>query len=189
MGLDRIEWGISVFASAIALLSTLFFIPRLLKNSTITVTAKPSATKTCATGYHLVASLCEKSTLVHPSYWWPQFLEILIVGVGLLVFTLWRKRAGVIVTSLLLGLASGTAGLLFLALGGWLSLRAFRLQRYGDATFAGSNRMAREQAKARNAERKAAPRSRGRKAEPSSAGPKTPAPSKRYTPKQQRRTR
>ena len=184
MGLDSLERGISFFGGVIALISGAFFIPHLLKNTTITVTAKHVKGKSCAAGYKLVASLCEKSQITHPSYWWPQFLLIVAAGLVILLFAWLRRRVGVIVAGLLLGLASGTAGVVFLFLAGWLGLRAWRLQKYGDATFSGSSRRAREMGQARTQGREpSAKKVRGAKGSTATTSAPVPSPSKRYTPK------
>jgi hypothetical protein len=188
MGLDNVERGISLFAGAIAMVLAVVVAPHLFKNTMVTDTAKPLKTKPrCADGYHLVVSLCEKSHLTHPSAWLPQFLEILIIGGAIIIFAMWRKRVGVITASLLLGLALGTVGLPFLFCGGWLVIRALRLQRTGDASFVGSTRKTREISRARKEGR--APREEKKK---KGSAPPTPAPvaeSKRYTPKKPTRRR
>ena len=81
---------------------------------------------------------------------------------------------------------TGTGGILFMFLGGWLAIRAFRLQKYGDPTFSGSNIKARERAQERR-------RNRGVRTKSPTTGSAsgtaraTPAPSKRYTPKKTNR--
>lgn len=188
MGLDNIERGISLFAGAIAMVLAAVVSPHILHNTTVIDTIPLSKTKKCTAaalklGYHLYNEVCQKNRLTHPSAWWPQFLEILIIGLAIIGFALLRKRVGVIVSGLLLGLALGTVGLPFLFVGGWLIIRAFRLQRYGDPTFSGSGRAAREL----NQEKRAAKRE-GRAVAPltqkAPAPPPTPpSESKRYTPK------
>jgi hypothetical protein len=92
----------------------------------------------------------------------------------------------------MLGLASGivgSAGIAFLALGAWLAVRAFRLNKYGDPTFRGSNIKARERAQERRATRgtrASTPRAKRGKTS-STPVSRTPAPSKRYTPKKTNR--
>jgi hypothetical protein len=197
MGMDILERRFGFAGAGIALVLALLFIPRLIKNTTITITATPSKANLCAKGYHLVGTVCNKPEITHPSYWLPQFFEFVIIGGAIAIFSYYRKRVGVIVGSFLLGLATGTAGIFFLALGGWLAVRAFRLQKYGDASFRGSNLIARERAKERRTSRgPRAPRgartprgARSSKSSTSSTSPtsRTPAPSKRYTPKKTNR--
>lgn len=191
LGIDKFERSISFIAGAIALLLSLIISPHLFKNTYVTDTLKPSKSHSCLSGYHLVANNCQRIRLTHPSDWLPQFLEILIVGLAIVLFAWWRKRAGVAVSALFLGLALGTVGLPFLFLGGWLIIRALRLQKYGDASFKGSSAQARDMAKARREEKSRTPRGQRSKstAEPTTARPTPPPPSKRYTPKQQPRKR
>jgi hypothetical protein len=189
MGLDKIERSVGFVAGGLAIVLALIISPHLFKNTWVTDTAKPSSTHTCPTLYHLVHGVCTYKHLTHPSDWLAQFLEILVLGIGALAFAWWRKRAGVSVATLLLGLALGVVGLPFLFVGGWLIIRALRLQKYGDATFSGSSRRAREMAGAKKAARKS-----GASAAPSSppgtaSPPPPPTASKRYTPKQRPRRR
>lgn len=197
MGMDTLERRFGFGGAGIALVLALFFIPHLIKNTTITVTAKPSKANVCAKGYHLVGTVCNKLEVTHPSYWLPQFFVFVIVGGAIAIFSYYRKRVGVIVGAFLLGLATGTAGIFFLALGGWLAVRAFRLNKYGDATFRGSNVIARQRAQERRASRgPRAPRGerapRGARSSKSAksttaATSRTPVASKRYTPKKTNR--
>ena len=185
LGIDSFERRVSFLAGAIALVLALVISPHLFKNTWVTDKLKPSHLNTCTAGYHLVAGMCARTRLTYPSNYLPQFLEILLVGIAIVGFAWWQKRAGVAAAALFLGLALGTVGLPFLFLGGWLIIRALRLQKYGDATFRGSSERAREQAKARRAGR--APRGASTKSAASSDGARQvtpPAPSKRYTPKQ-----
>ncbi|OYV65691.1 MAG: hypothetical protein B7X07_02190 [Actinobacteria bacterium 21-64-8] len=65
-------------------------------------------------------------------------------------------------------------------------MRAFRLQKYGDASFKGANRAAREQAAERRASRQGGGRVKSRSRDSdalSSSRAPAPSPSKRYTPK------
>ena len=115
-------------------------------------------------------------------------MTFLVLSIGLLIFIRLKKRAALIVIGFILGFAGGnvTVGIVPVAYAAWLLLRAFRLNRYGDPSFAGSSRMAKEQAKARR---------EGRVIETTTtseviAGPRTPPPpSKRYTPKKKPRKR
>lgn len=185
LGLDNLERKFGFGGSAVALALAAFFIPHLVKNTTIHVTAKPLARNVCPSGYTLLKTACSKAVVTHPSYWLLQFFVFLVVGVALLAFSFFRKRAGVIVGSLLLAFVTGSAGLFYMALGAWLAVRAFRLGKYGDATFRGANIRARERAQERRAARGTKNK---RPSEPaSSSHSRTPAPSKRYTPKKTNR--
>ena len=188
LGLDNVERGVSLIAGAIAMVLTLVITPHLFKNSIVTNTAKPSSSGVCTVGFHLVLKLCQRSHITHPSDWLPQFLEIFVIGLFIIYFALRRKRAGVAVSALLLGLALGVVGLPFLMVGGWLVIRALRLQKYGDATFSGSSQRARQLALEKKQGRTGAARTK-RKSDTTNATPTPPAPSKRYTPKQRPRHR
>ena len=148
----------------------------------------------CAAGYTLVKKVCQKQVLFDFATD-PRFY-LLLGGALVILFFAWRKkRVGVIVAALMIGLSLGNFGLPFLFLGGWLAIRAFRLQKHGDATFVGSNRQARLKAeeRARN-KKKGIGYSRGKKSDDAVTADGTPprpkpAPNKRYTPKQSGRRR
>lgn len=193
MGLDNLEQKFSYAGAGVALLFVLFYIPeRLLKNTSITVTASKLKNGKCPSSFALVKSVCSKIDITHPSYWILSFCFIVVMGVAVAAFAYLRKRPGVIVACFMLGLASGivgSAGIAFLALGAWLAVRAFRLNKYGDPTFRGSNIKARERAQERRATRgtrASTPRAKRGKTS-STPVSRTPAPSKRYTPKKTNR--
>ena len=188
LGLDNIERAVSLIAGALAMLLTLVITPHLFKNSKVTSTAQPLSNGKCAMDFHLVLKLCQRTHITHPSDWLPQFLEIFVIGLFIIFFAFRRKRAGVAVSTLLLGLALGVVGLPFLIVGGWLVIRALRLQKYGDATFSGSTRRARQLALEKKQGR--SPTARQSRGGVITAGaPAPPSPSKRYTPKQRPRRR
>jgi hypothetical protein len=197
LGLDTLERKLSVTLALIAVGFGIFFSAQWLRNAPIVKTAKPLAHAACTAGYHYVASssLCSQTTH-DKGEWLLQFLVVMIVGLAIL-YTAWRKkRAGVSTFSLLLGLYLGIFGLgiVFFFFGAWLMLRAYRLQKYGDATWKGSNRVAKEMAEARRAGRDYRPAAAadGATADPAPAPPRTSTPpvaSKRYTPKKQSRRR
>ena len=193
LGLDDLERKLSVTLALIALGFGIFFVVQWATNATIVKTAKPLAHHACPTGYHYLASsaLCQQISH-NRGAWLLQCIVVVVLGLAIL-YTAWRKkRAGVATFALLLGLFLGVAGLgvVFFFFGAWLMLRAYRLQKYGDATWKGSNRVAREMAQARRsggAPRPATVDASSTAAPPRAAAP--PAPSKRYTPKKQPRRR
>jgi hypothetical protein len=97
-----------------------------------------------------------------------------------------RKRTLVAFSFFLSGLAFtltfGPIGFGFILLGGWLMLRAYRIQKYGVAS---AKLVAREAAtRPRGSSRKAnAAAAKGAKGAATSPGPKAPTANKRYTPK------
>ncbi len=98
--------------------------------------------------------------------------------------SVWRhKRAGTIFGAVFVGLIAGLGvlGLPLILFGGWLLIRAHRLQKYGEANFVGSSRVARERAVAKR-EGKSLP-NQGSEISGAPAARRPAAPSKRYTPK------
>jgi hypothetical protein len=89
-----------------------------------------------------------------------------------------------------LGLGLGVStGLVFFLLGAWLIVRAYRLQKYGDASFFGSNRVAKETGQAKRAERATRSAAKGEAAPAITKSAAPPTASKRYTPKKPQRRR
>lgn len=175
LGLDIFEFRISIFAAVMALVLAILNLIEWIRNSPITNTAKYDAAKGCPTGYHHFGTQCLQTLTSVRGRWAFQFFLIFIAALLIFFFAWRRKRYGVVFASLVLGLL-GSAGLVFLFLGAYLLVRAYRLQKYGDASFFGSNRVARERGQAR---RSGAPNP----ATPD-RGASAPTPSKRYTPKQ-----
>jgi multidrug transporter EmrE-like cation transporter len=193
LGLDPLERRVSligaIFAFAISAVPGLDWLRNVKTLSKLT----PSKTNTCTAGFHLVGSFCEKVTATRSS-WAIQFFFVFVVALCLLYFALKRTRAGVACFAIFLGLGHvSDVGVLFFALGAWLILRAYRLQKYGDPTFAGSNRIAKEMSQAKREGR--APKLDVAKTTTDTviknvAKPPTPPPaSKRYTPKKPPRRR
>lgn len=194
MGIDTIERRVAYIAGTLAIVLAGLFTPHLYKNTFVTETANPVKGHTCAAPYHWhkAANTCSYLKLTHPSDWVLQFLLIVVMAFAILTFAYLRKRVGVAFAGFFLGLALGAIGLPFLLLGGWLLLRALRLQRYGDASFFGSSRIAREQAQSKREGRPVVRTPRAKKKveeDPMLIRPVAPAPSKRYTPKKQTRKR
>ena len=190
LGLDLIERRASFIGGALAVVLAAPWSLRLFRDTWVTDKVKPLTNNRCPVGFHLVNKVCSHTYLTHPSHYVLYFLLPLVFGAGMLFFAWRRKRAGVVVASLMLGLASGVQGLAFLFLGGWLVIRALRLQKYGDATFVGSSKAAREAADQRRAEKRSgAPRAKKNDVDVASTLLTPPAPSKRYTPKQRPRRR
>jgi hypothetical protein len=125
-----------------------------------------------------------KNTIsVAPDAWLVMAAILVFCAIGFLA--LWkRKRTLVAFTLFLVGFGAtvfvGLVGFAFIAFGGWLMLRAWRLNRYGTTN---AKAVAREAAaRPRGKERK----ENKQKVSAKSAGPaprKPPTASKRYTPK------
>lgn len=188
-GIDRIERNVSLFGVGIAMVISLVSLFAWIKKSPVITTQKYVKGKTCPSAFHKhVGNFCEHILHASDSYWATRFLFVFVVALLLLFFTLRRKRAGVACFSVFLGIGLGIAGVVFVFLGAWLIVRAFRLQRYGEASWSGSNRVAKDMAQARKEGRVATPKSSS--APPTAPGPMgPPLASKRYTPKQKPRKR
>jgi hypothetical protein len=128
----------------------------------------------------------KNSIAVAPDAWLLMAAILVFCAVGF--FALWKGKRTLVTFSLFLigfgfTLFIGIIGFVFILLGGWLMLRAWRLNKYGSTN---AKVVAREAAAARP--RKGERRTRERTTEPakasSSGGPrKPPTASKRYTPK------
>ena len=186
MGLDDTERRVSFIGSGAALLLAVVYLTQLGKSTKKSVTVKPIKGNVCPSGFHLITKMCHGVQVSQSSAVVLAVIVALVMGGALAYFTLRRNRPGAIVAALLLGFLTGTGGILFMFLGGWLAIRAFRLQKYGDPTFSGSNIKARERAQERR-------RNRGVRTKSPTTGSAsgtaraTPAPSKRYTPKKTNR--
>jgi hypothetical protein len=184
VGVDPLERQITLFGVGLAYVMSLGSVYGWVKNSPNLLTAKKVAHQACAAGYHQVASLCEKSIPGSRADWALQFGYIFVCATLMLVFALRRSRTGIIFASLMLGLRLGIAGIVFLYVGVWLLIRAYRLQKYGDPTLFGSSRIQRELSQARRAGKAITAEEAAEKAK---VEINTPRPavreSSRYTPK------
>jgi hypothetical protein len=194
--MDDTERKISIFGVVVAILVSLVPAYEWINKSALVTTQKVVKGKACPSTFHLKGQLCEHVLKNAQSHWAIQFLFGFVVALIILFFALRRKRAGVACFALFLGIGLGVSGVVFVFLGGWLIVRAFRLQRYGDPTWSGSNKIAREMAKAKREGRDPTPQSTPKstsasasKPAPTSGPAAPPAPSKRYTPKQRPRKR
>jgi hypothetical protein len=188
-GMDQVERNVSLFGVAIAMIISLVSLFAWIKKSPVITTTKYIKGKACPAAFpkHNL-KFCEHVLVESSSYWATRFLFIFIVSLLILFFTLRRKRAGVACFACFLGIGLGVAGVVFVFLGAWLIVRAFRLQRYGEATWKGSNQIAREMAQAKREGRDPTPMSSAAPAVTPGPAPPPPA-SKRYTPKQKPRKR
>ena len=187
--MDKVERNVSLFGVGIAIIVSLVPLYAWINKSPLTTTVKKVKGKACAATYTINrkgGDLCVHTLKNAQSHWAIQFLFVFVVALIILLFALRRKRAGVACFACFLGIGLGISGVVFVFLGAWLIVRAFRLQRYGEASWTGSNKVAREMAQARREGRDPTPKDT--KAKDASApavtpGPATPpAPSKRYTP-------
>lgn len=186
-GIDALErrWAFGLGAVGLVLASIFLFVQQYGYTTT-----NPQK-GVCPPGYDLAKKLCQhKYPLVFQDYMGQFFM--VMAGALIILFFAWRKkRVGIIVAAFMMGLALSNVGLPFLFLGGWLAIRAFRLQKYGDPTFVGSNQQSRLRAQERASnKRKGISNSRGKK-DGDITPPARPKPeaNKRYTPKQSGRRR
>jgi hypothetical protein len=190
LGLDNFERTISLVGAGTALIFALATIVEWARNAATIITQAPSKTNTFAKGFHLVKTLCQEVTHTSRSEWEVRVLFIAVVALCILFFALRRKRAGVACFAIFLGLGLGiSTGLVFFLLGAWLIVRAYRLQKYGDASFFGSNRVAKETGQAKRADRATKASAKNETAPALSKSTAPPSASKRYTPKKPPRRR
>jgi len=188
-GMDPIERKISLFAVGLAMVISIVFGINWVGKAAWASSQKFVKGKACPAAFpNHVKDFC---ALVNAqSHWATQFLFVFVIGLVILFFALRRKRAGVACFACFLGIALGLYGVVFLFLGVWLIVRAFRLQRYGEASWTASNKVAREMAQARKEGRDPTPKASATKAPAATPGPVAPpSASKRYTPKQKPRKR
>jgi hypothetical protein len=188
-GMDSVERKVSLFAVGIAMIVSLIFGINWVRKAPWSSSQKFVKGKTCPPAFpDHVKAFC---ALVNAqSHWATQFLFVVVIGLIILFFALRRKRAGVACFACFLGIALGLYGVVFLFLGVWLIVRAFRLQRYGEASWSGSNKAAREIAQAKKEGRAPVAKSTVIPASAPPPGPVAPpSASKRYTPKQKPRKR
>lgn len=174
----------------IALLLAVVTAVEWARNVSTVTKVNPSKTNTCPSGFHLTNKICEEVTKSTAGAWEVRLLFIVVVALCILYFTVRRKRAGVACFAIFLGFGPVYgAGLLFVLLGAWLIIRAYRLQKYGEAGFASSNRVAKERGQAKRAGRSAKTSSASESKDATSRTIAAPEASKRYTPKKPPRRR
>lgn len=185
--IDNTERKASFFLAGLGGVFSLYllYIAVFVGQQTTVVTAKYDKTKGCAAGYKLVKGLCSQTQITTVSAVWFEFALVAVTSLALFGFSWRRNRTGTVFVSLFEGLALGlfSIGLPYVILGAWLLWRAYRLQKYGVATFAGVSEITRERAQARKEGREIEPLTLSAPP-PDPSAPRTPAePSKRYTPK------
>ncbi len=194
LGLDRLERRVSFFGAGVALLFALGTAIEWARNASTITKVNPLKTGKCPTGYHHLTSkatsICEEITQTSQGGWEIRFFFIFLVALCILYFTVRRKRAGVACFAVFLGLALGFGtGFIFFLLGVWLIIRAYRLQKYGEAGFVSSNRVAKEMGQAKREGRSVKASSTSDSKDATSKTAAAPAASKRYTPKKPPRRR
>lgn len=192
-----VGFGVSIIGLFLSLV-TLYQAAIIKKASQIT-TASPDHGK-CASGYHLVKKTCEHVTIITAGGLWMEFGLISLSVLGFFLCVFFRRRYMTAFLGFWAGLVLGlfSSGLPFFLYAVWLMWRAWRLQKYGDATFAGVSRITRERAQARkegrpepelpnfaDVEEPKTSKRDARSTASSTTVKKQAEPSKRYTPKKQ----
>lgn len=192
-GMDDVERKVSFFGVGIAMVVSLIYAIAWIKKSPVITKQAYVKGNACPSAFSKhVGTYCEHVLRQTNSYWATHFLLVFVVGLIILFFTLRRKRAGVACFACFLGVGLQLVGIVFLFLGMWLIVRAFRLQRYGEASWSGSNKAAREIAQAKRDGRTSTSKVKSKSAITTTSTPGSAAPptaSKRYTPKQKPRKR
>jgi hypothetical protein len=188
-GMDDVERKVSLFGVGIAMVVSLIYAIAWIRKSPVITKQAYVKGKACPSAFSKhVGSFCEHVLRQTDSFWATHFLLVFVVGLIILFFALRRKRAGVACFACFLGVGLQLVGIVFLFLGVWLIVRAFRLQRYGQASWSGSNKAAREMAQAKKEGR--VPKTKTTETLAPPPGPVAPpSASKRYTPKQKPRKR
>jgi hypothetical protein len=187
LGLDATERKVGVIGSGlavlIALLTTLPFV--LNPKTAVNQSLAPVKGQTCANKaftYDKATNKCNGKVVYSLDHW--VFILILLLAFALALYVTVRigRRGPVGFTALMAGFAYetqvGILGLPFIAAGGWLLIRAWRVQKYGSPTATKMNPTGERRPPPAKAERP----TRAKKKSKASA-PAGPAPSKRYTPK------
>ena len=206
--LDPTETKVGNGASVLGvLILVLAIVPYIDNPNTPIKTSVNRVGKSCPTGYKYEAVRNHGyqcvGNLVYPrSTWIWEFIVLMLFPIAIFITVRLSRRAAAGFAGLMTGLAFefflhqySILGLPFLVFGGWLLLRAWRVQRYGTPTARG----AAEAASAKRAAKKTGgtvstpvpkggppSRSRTKRAKTetvTATGRVVPAPSKRYTPK------
>ncbi len=192
LNLDHTERRIGLFGAGLAaVLALAAAMPGVLnpKTTKVTQTIRPLKDHTCIAGftYQKSSGQCTGKGTLSLEHWVVELALLLAFAVAIFVATRFGRRGPVGFTLLMTGLAFeaylGILGVAFIAGGGWILIRAWRVQRYGSPTATKSNPSGERRPQPTRAERA----SRAKKA----AGPerKTPEASKRYTPKKAKKKR
>jgi hypothetical protein len=190
--IDDTERKIGYFGAAgVAVLALAYFIPHLEHPGRPIIETVARTGKTCAAHYKAItvsgAHDCEHFTYYSRGEWISLMALLLAFAIGVAVATRIGRRSAVAFALLLTGFAveftSGSIlGILFVGAGGWLIIRAWRVQRYGDpkGPARGAGPAAKSPAPKPRGDKPVSKRSRAKAPEPAV---KAPTPNKRYTPK------
>ena len=184
--IDPLEQKIGYLAAAlVAIIGLIAFLPYVDDpKKSINQTLKRSG-NACPSGFKTTVVKgvhdCTGPVVYSRSHWLVEMLILLFFAAFIFVAVRIGRRSALAFATFLSGLAvEGTTGsiigLAFVGAGGWMILRAWRVQRYGSPT-------AKNAASAAAAGARPARPRRGKKGETTSTTPSAPQQSKRYTPK------
>ncbi|MGH9006951.1 MAG: hypothetical protein ACRDV6_04425 [Acidimicrobiales bacterium] len=192
--LDRRERQVGLIGAGLAALIALTTtLPYVLKPKTpVNETLSASKNHTCSVkNFHFdkANGHCTGKVVYSLDHWLFALAILLLFALAVFVTVRIGRRGPLGFTALMTGLAYetqvGILGLPFIAAGGWLLIRAWRVQRYGAPTATRANPSGERRAPPTRAERP----TRAKKAWKANAPEKGPSASKRYTPKTQKRKR
>lgn len=186
LNLDATERKVGLIGAGLAaVLAVVAAGPGVIHPKTTLVTQNIAALKNhaCIAGftYDKSTKQCTGKGTLSFDHWIVELVLLLALALAIFVATRYGRRGPVGFTLLLAGLAFesylGILGVAFIAGGGWLLIRAWRVQRYGSPTASKANPTGERRPPAARTERP----TRAKKAK----GPerKGPTASKRYTPK------
>jgi hypothetical protein len=190
--MDRSEVRLGYIAAGVAFIfSILLTVPFMFGPTQTIQRAKPVHGK-CAAGYALIKGSCTHVTIRQPSYYVLPLIVYVIFTIAILVTVRIRRRVPASFAAFLTGVAftstSIAIGAPLLIYGGWLFVRARRIQKYGTTDSRTVAQMAAEDRVARKAGQPL-PSARAQN-KPSAKGgtkPSAPEASKRYTPPRPKR--
>jgi hypothetical protein len=186
LGLDKRERQVGqIGAGLAALIALTTTLPYVLKPSTaVKQTLAATKNHTCtnqAFTYDKATGKCNGQVVYSLEHWVFALVLLLVFALAIFVTVRIGRRAPLGFTTLMAGLAFetqvGILGLPFIAAGGWLLIRAWRVQRYGSPLGTKTNPSGERRPPPTRAERP----TRAKKAK--GPAPTGPAPNKRYTPK------
>jgi hypothetical protein len=194
----KLGYAAAALAGVIALIT---FVP-FIDNPALQVhrSAKPTHGTTCpAGGYHYQKSshTCIANLTYSRSHWIIELAILLVFALAVYATTRIARRAALAFTTLMTGLALMTEvtpvlAFPFIFLGGWLMIRAWRVQRYGSPTAKNAAGASTTKSGTKSGTGSARPSGRTNGARPAPrnrrnaktpSGPVKPTASKRYTPK------
>ncbi len=197
---DARERKMGYLGSALAaILALLAFVPYVSDPSKPISQTVSRIGKSCPAGFRYVASSrnCVGNVVYSRGHWVLELVIVLFFAVALAVATRIGRRSAVAFAALFAGLAieattGSIIGILFVFGGGWLLMRAWRVQRYGSPDARAARAAAAERSGGRGARGTSGDGSarrgglfgrRSTQQEVAAAARKPPAANKRYTPR------